>query len=423
MTITNTKRLKVFIGNSSATEFDYDFYIPDADSLVVSLYNTTTGVLTVVDSSDYSVTGLGSESFGAVTYPLVGSPITSTYWLIVKRAVPNEQNLDMTNQSSLFPTDIETQLDLIVMMIQQLTEEGNRALKLTEGDAFDNYIPDQTLIASRALAFDANGEPTIGPLVTDISSASTYASNAAASAAAAAASAATVEDEKLVWQGAWVTATAYDVNDAVENGGSSYICLVAHTSGTFATDLAASKWELLAQKGADGAGSGDMTAAVYDPGSVADDAFDMDNMVEGTDTKIMTAAERTKVGYLTVTGAADLDTIVAGTLYKNVENQTLTGGAVVTEKDLGTKSSGTLTMDVGDRPLQKVTNGGAFTLAPGTNIGSTVLSVTNNASAGTITTSGFTKVTGSFTTTNGHKFQCSIVVSAVGSSLQILAMQ
>jgi hypothetical protein len=33
---------------------------------------------------------------------------------------------------------------------------------------------------------------------------------------------------------------------------------VAHTSGTFATDLAAGKWELLADKGATGAGTGDM---------------------------------------------------------------------------------------------------------------------------------------------------------------------
>lgn len=43
------------------------------------------------------------------------------------------------------------------------------------------------------------------------------------------------------------------------------------------------------------AGSGDMTAAVYDPNTVAGDAFDMDNMVEGTDTKILTAAERTTI--------------------------------------------------------------------------------------------------------------------------------
>jgi len=40
----------------------------------------------------------------------------------------------------------------------------------------------------------------------------------------------------------WATSTAYIVNDVVINSSTTYICLVAHTSGTFATDLAANKW-------------------------------------------------------------------------------------------------------------------------------------------------------------------------------------
>lgn len=44
---------------------------------------------------------------------------------------------------------------------------------------------------------------------------------------------------------AWLTATAYAVGDAVIEGGSLYRCLVAHTSGTFATDLAAAYWDLI----------------------------------------------------------------------------------------------------------------------------------------------------------------------------------
>jgi hypothetical protein len=52
-----------------------------------------------------------------------------------------------------------------------------------------------------------------------------------------------------VWRGPWLTATAYEVGDAVSQSGNSYICVTAHTSGTFAADLAASKWQLVAQKG------------------------------------------------------------------------------------------------------------------------------------------------------------------------------
>ena len=104
--------------------------------------------------------------------------------------------------------------------------------------------------------------------------------------------------------------------------------------------------------------------------------------------------------------------------------QTLSGGARVTTYDNGTKSTGTLTPDPGNGPTQKYTNGGAHTLAPGTNYGSYILDITNNGSAGSITTSGFTKVTGSsFTTTNGHKFKCYVHVSGLGSLLNVQAMQ
>ena len=55
------------------------------------------------------------------------------------------------------------------------------------------------------------------------------------------------------WTGPWVTATGYNIDDIVEFGGSSYICLEAHTSGAFATDLAAGKWDLVVEKGDEGA--------------------------------------------------------------------------------------------------------------------------------------------------------------------------
>jgi hypothetical protein len=80
--------------------------------------------------------------------------------------------------------------------------------------------------------------------------------NVAELAGQAAASAAAAIVAKMEWQGDWLTSTAFALNDVVYEGGSSYICIVAHTSGTFATDLTAVKWELVAQKGADGGGGG-----------------------------------------------------------------------------------------------------------------------------------------------------------------------
>lgn len=53
------------------------------------------------------------------------------------------------------------------------------------------------------------------------------------------------------------------------------------------------------------AGSGDMNASTYDPTTVAADAFAMDNMVEGTDTKILTATERTRLAEQALTDVID----------------------------------------------------------------------------------------------------------------------
>lgn len=45
-------------------------------------------------------------------------------------------------------------------------------------------------------------------------------------------------------RGAWATTTAYVKGDSVVQTGSTYVCQIAHTSGTFATDLAGGKWIL-----------------------------------------------------------------------------------------------------------------------------------------------------------------------------------
>lgn len=108
----------------------------------------------------------------------------------------------------------------------------------------------------------------------------------------------------------------------------------------------------------------------------------------------------------------------------NTEDQVLTGGARVTSKDLGTVASGTLTLDPGDRPLQHYTNNGAHTLSPGSNTGSFMLDITNGASAGAITVTGWTKVAGdAFTTASGNKFRLHCSVGNAGSLLIVQALQ
>jgi hypothetical protein len=70
----------------------------------------------------------------------------------------------------------------------------------------------------------------------------------------------------LNWLGAYSAGTSYVVDDVVSYNGSSYVCILAST-GNLPTN--ATYWELLAQKGVDGSGSGD----VVGPASSTDNAI------------------------------------------------------------------------------------------------------------------------------------------------------
>lgn len=62
-----------------------------------------------------------------------------------------------------------------------------------------------------------------------------------------------VGGEGIVWRGAWVSGSDYEQNDIVEYLGSSYICVV-DVNNSVSNPLAdTSNWDLLAQKGSNGA--------------------------------------------------------------------------------------------------------------------------------------------------------------------------
>ena len=53
---------------------------------------------------------------------------------------------------------------------------------------------------------------------------------------------------KFKWQGAWSSSTSYVVDDVVESGGNTYVCIAASTNNVPPN---ATYWELMAQKGTD----------------------------------------------------------------------------------------------------------------------------------------------------------------------------
>jgi hypothetical protein len=156
----------------------------------------------------------------------------------------------------------------------------------------------------------------------------------------------------LTPRGAYNAGTDYAVGDSVDYNGSSYVMFNDAGAGTLPTNT--TYWQVLANKGATGstgatgatgsagsngtngtngqgvptggttnqalvknsntdydtkwvtpAGGGDMLAATYDPNSVASDAFNMDNMEQGSTKKYVSATDVTHLGNLSGTNTGD----------------------------------------------------------------------------------------------------------------------
>jgi hypothetical protein len=102
------------------------------------------------------------------------------------------------------------------------------------------------------------------------------------------------------------------------------------------------------------------------------------------------------------------------------------GGVTAASDNDGTFSAGTYTPTPVGGNFKSIINGGAFTLAAPSVSGdyTLVVQITNNATAGAITLSGFSKTGGdAFTTTDGHDFfvfitKCNGFTSAIVQALQ-----
>lgn len=93
-------------------------------------------------------------------------------------------------------------------------------------------------------------------------------------------------------RGAWLTATAYALKDLVSQSGNTYIAVTAHTSGVFATDLAAGRWLLFTLGTSIGAG-----AVVFAPtGTIASTNVQAAIDEADTENRVLSAAAQAAAG-------------------------------------------------------------------------------------------------------------------------------
>lgn len=175
MTISYVEPVKTYVSSGNGN-YPFTFKILAESDIEVWYTSASTGArVQLVRGSDFSVT-VGNPG-GTVTI-LGNAPAGGQ--ILIQRRVPIDQPTDWVNNGPFDMDLLESDLDRIIMIVQQLGWD------VSSGQAAIN------------------------------------------------------------WRGTWLTLSAYTMRDLVKtSNGNYYFCIVSHTAGTFATDLAAGKWVLV----------------------------------------------------------------------------------------------------------------------------------------------------------------------------------
>ena len=157
-----------FSGNTGLGPFAFTFNILVDSDIVVFKNNTQLNL-----TSEYTIS---TASNGTGTITLTGSgngtALVATDLLTIVGGRSLARTTDFTTGGDLLASSINEQLDSNVIMVQQLDEKFDRALRQSQSDADGNMeIPSKDNRKGKVLAFNAtSGNPEAGPNISDVSS-------------------------------------------------------------------------------------------------------------------------------------------------------------------------------------------------------------------------------------------------------------
>jgi len=218
MTVSSITNKVSYNGNGSTTVFAYTFKTFDEDDLTVIIRSAAGTETTKTITTDYTVSGVGSEGGGNVTMltaPAAGETIT------VLREQPLEQGLDLVPNDPFPASSLEDALDKLTFMVQAHSEELDRAVKASKTNTIGSteFTVSAAVRANKIFGFDSAGELS-------------------------------VTQELGTYTGVWAAATSYSQRDIVKDSSNAniYICITAHTSSgvtPISGNADVAKWGLL----------------------------------------------------------------------------------------------------------------------------------------------------------------------------------
>jgi hypothetical protein len=190
-------------------------------------------LLTLTTHYTVSIAANGTGSVTITATGLALSPTSPTQYAIVGNRTIS-RTTDFTTGGDFFANTLNDELDQQTIFAQQNSEGLQRALTAPQTDptTIDMTLPRATDRANKTLAFDANGDPTLGISAADVANAVTYATNAANSATAAAASASSASSSATSATSSASTATTQASNASTSASNASTSASAASTSAT-----------------------------------------------------------------------------------------------------------------------------------------------------------------------------------------------
>ncbi len=138
MPVNDNYEIQEYYGNSSGRIFNFPFRCFSLEHLVVELLGADGSVTTLLQNTDYAVSGGLDNAGGMVTYPLASElpPLCPSERLRIYRVTPLEQPIDYPS----YQQTIENALDKTTMLLQEAVNESAVALARAAEEKVDSVI-------------------------------------------------------------------------------------------------------------------------------------------------------------------------------------------------------------------------------------------------------------------------------------------
>lgn len=130
MTVSSTTRTAgPYVGTGSVSTYPFAFKVFQASDVLVTQYDTSGNATVLTLTSQYSVTLNASQNTNPGGTITLVSPLPLSYQLFIGSQVPELQGTSITNNGGFYPQVIESALDYLTILTQQISASLSLALK------------------------------------------------------------------------------------------------------------------------------------------------------------------------------------------------------------------------------------------------------------------------------------------------------